>query len=457
MSFCTHGLNVKAKSGEVTIMVNASDPLIQLANLIDWTELKDLAMPDLKKTEKRLWWFGRKLKVRIHLGVMILQMLFKWTDRMTEGMIKTAPVYQIFCGLNIVLKWHCPDHTKIEKFRNRLSPETYKKIADYILKLAVKSGYANPCKLDVDSTVQEANISYPSDATLMKKLSLKCYKLLQYLLSKGIQLGKEVQIDIKRITKKSQEYFFLAKNVCQETKSKIFKEYHALVKKELYPFINALKDLPTQTLSNLQWNYRNAAWEIQEKGRRYLLDVAHFIRTLKIKSGKILSFRMEDVVCIAKGKLGKAYEFGRVFQLGRIAGNFLACYTCTSLRMNDKGSLIPVLEEHREIFGKNILESVTTDKGYYTKDNVDYVKKTTGNADGIQRPGNVKDQVKGLRKEELFNRRAGVEPLIGHAKQYGLGKSKMKSDNATLASGYRSVMGFNLHQIMRNVEGLPAA
>ena len=125
------------------------------------------------------------------------------------------------------------------------------------------------------------------------------------------------------------------------------------------------------------------------------MDVAYFIRTNSIKPGKLLSFKMEDVVCIAKGKLGKSYEFGRVFQLGRIMGNFLVCYTCTSLCMGDKESLIPVLQEHQEIFGKNILESVATDKGYYSKANADHVKKLTKSADGIQRPGNVKDQVKG--------------------------------------------------------------
>ena len=47
------------------------------------------------------------------------------------------------------------------------------------------------------------------------------------------------------------------------------------------------------------------------------------------------------------------------------------------------------------------------------------------------------------------SRRAGIEPLIQHAKSFGLGRSRMKSDATTLASGYRAVMGFNLHQLMR--------
>ena len=53
--------------------------------------------------------------------------------------------------------------------------------------------------------------------------------------------------------------------------------------------------------------------------------------------------------------------------------------------------------------------------------------------------------------EPLRRRRAGVEPLIQHAKSFGQGRSRMKSDETVLASGYRAVMGFNLHQLMRHL------
>jgi IS5 family transposase len=61
----------------------------------------------------------------------------------------------------------------------------------------------------------------------------------------------------------------------------------------------------------------------------------------------------------------------------------------------------------------------------------------------------VKDQPPEEIVHPLRNRRAGIEPLIGHAKAFGLGRSKMKSDQTTLASGYRAGMGFNLHQFLR--------
>jgi len=52
-----------------------------------------------------------------------------------------------------------PDHTKIETFRSRLTAETQRALANLISQHAVKLNYANPQELDIDSTIQEANIT----------------------------------------------------------------------------------------------------------------------------------------------------------------------------------------------------------------------------------------------------------------------------------------------------------
>lgn len=158
------------------------------------------------------------------------------------------------------------------------------------------------------------------------------------------------------------------------------------------------------------------------------------------------------MACIPKKKAGKPNEFGRVFQLGRIGGNFLIAFTSTSVRMEDKPSLIPVIEEHRNIFGADVLKEIGTDKGYYSDRNVRDTQDYSINSNGIQRPVNIQTQPSPEVIKSLRDRRAGIEPLIGHAKAYGLRKSKMKSDRATLASGYRSVLGFNLNQLIRHIE-----
>ncbi len=458
MSFAYDGLDAKIKSITISTNISAKDPLILLGNALNWAHLQRLVINDLKNTTKKGFWnLGRKLFIRPHLAVMTLQLILKATDRGIEEMIKQTPIYQAYCGHGIIPGWKCPDHTKIEEFRSRLSPETHKSIGDYVVKLAVKLGFACPSELDIDSTAQEANIAYPSDASLMKKLALKCQHVLDFLKEKKKSyLPKCLEIDIKKIIKKSREYFFLAKNIAIEKKREIFASYHSLVKSELRKFIQFAEKLTPQAKSRLPWNYQQALTQIKEYGRRYLLDVAHFVRTHTLKEGKILSFNMKDVVCITKGKPGKDREFGRVWQLGRIKGNFLIAYLSTSLRMNDKQSFEAILKEHEQHFGKEVLSTITADKGYYTHENIDLAKEYSGNSDGIQRPGNIKNYVAGPRTEELYNRRSGVEPLIGHAKKFGLGKSKMKSDTATKSGGYRSVLGFNLHQLQRNLSGVVA-
>ena len=49
------------------------------------------------------------------------------------------------------------------------------------------------------------------------------------------------------------------------------------------------------------------------------------------------------------------------------------------------------------------------------------------------------------------NRRAGIEPRIGHLKLRGLGKSRMKSDIGDLISGNRSALSYNLALLMRDM------
>ena len=112
--------------------------------------------------------------------------------------------------------------------------------------------------------------------------------------------------------------------------------------------------------------------------------------------------------------------------------------------MNDKKSFIPLMAEHAILFGNNTGLTVATDKGYWSKENRQELLRLNINSEGLQRPVTVQARLSGENidlQERLRNRRAGIEPLIGHTKKGGqMGKSRMKSDTATLAAGYGSVL-----------------
>jgi transposase, IS5 family len=73
MSICFAGLDTPCCVHPVTIDVSPAHPLIQLGQVIPWQALADMVLPDLQRsTAKGKWWLGRKLRLRIHLGAVLL-------------------------------------------------------------------------------------------------------------------------------------------------------------------------------------------------------------------------------------------------------------------------------------------------------------------------------------------------------------------------------------------------
>ena len=454
MAIDLSGRDASVRATAVRIFVAENHPLIKLAGALPWPSLIDLVVEDLKKTTKNgFWQRGRRIVVRIHLGAYLLQILYNLTDRQTEYGIKDNAAFQVFSGASIIGGWCGPDHTSICGFRRRISTETGRTLANLPARHAVDLGFADPSETDFDSTVQEANISYPSDVNLMTKIAGIGRKIGDYLSQKtGLFMPALTDIDMGAIKAKAREYLFTAKNKSIEIKRKIFRELHQLVKRQIRPIIDMCEKLSPKEVTKMPWNIRVAFEQIKFQARRYLLDVGYFVRTQTMKTGKILSFHAKDVTCIKKGKIGKDKEFGRVYQLGRIKGNFLFVLESTSLRMEDKHALIPLLAEHTALFGENTLKSVATDKGYFSGKNLLAITQHGVIENGLQRPGRCKVGLGPSSESQLklAHRRAGIEPLIGHAKHGGqLRKSRMKSDTATLAAGYGSILGLNLRQMIR--------
>ena len=460
MSLDKSGFTSKLKGSSLVIEVEEKHPLINLGNVLDWNSLYSIVEQDLKKRnslkEKIKWWLGRKWFLRIHLAVFFLQSLKPFTDRQMEEALGYNAAYQIFCGRGVVSQWPCPDHTKIADFRNRLSPDTQHQLVSEVLKIGKAQGFVDPSQMDIDSTVQEAHIAYPTDARLLSKLAEKGAKGAEALKHQGQEVFSHIRIDLKAIKAKAKTYFFLAKNKKIEETRKVFQELYQAVQSQMSLLLEKLQKAPSVG-EGLKWNIKQSLEPLKSEAIAYLQAVAYFVETHTMKEGKLLAFHAQAITCIGKGKVGKENECGRVFQLARLGGNFMMVMKSTSLREADKQSVKPFVQEHQETFGKGKLDSVGADQAYFTKKNVLYLRELVDQVH-LQQPINIKKDWSGLdeeTKEKLSNRRAGVEALIGHLKnKWGLRRSQMKSDQTTLASGYRSVLGFNLHQLTRHQQGV---
>jgi len=130
MSLDVDGFTNVINGGDVIIKIDFNHRLLKLARNLPWESMLQTILPDLKRTEQKHWWMGRPLRLRIHLGVYILQQMFDLSDRAAEQHLNDNAAFRLFCGYGLIKEWHVPDHTKIETFRSRLTAETQRKLAN---------------------------------------------------------------------------------------------------------------------------------------------------------------------------------------------------------------------------------------------------------------------------------------------------------------------------------------
>jgi transposase, IS5 family len=264
-------------------------------------------------------------------------------------------------------------------------------------------------------------------------------------------------VDVKAVKAKARAYLFRDRQDAAQAQTMLQALWHDALTQigHVRKYFDVLLDYDIQ---RMPWNIRQALDHVHEHCSNLFLHVASFLCRGVVVPDKALSLHAKAVSCFNKGKAGKGLQFGRAFQLGRISGNFLLVGACTSIRMEDKASVRPMIAEHQRLFGAGVLTSAGTDKGYYSGANRKYLRSVEGLKEFcLQQPG-LDPRTLSERDVEtharLVDRRAGIEPLIGHAKQGGqLGQSRMKTDDTTLAAGYTAIGGFNLRQLIRHLFG----
>lgn len=466
MGFCTSGIDQKLGNSKIVIYVKEDHPVVKLANTIDWQQLIEIVLPDLRNSTAKLkWWIGRKLCLRTHLGVYLLQQLLNATDRGIEQHIKFNAVYQMFCGKTIVKNWHCPDHTKIEEFRSRLSPATHCFLANEIARVAAKKRFANPAHIDIDSTIQEPDIQYPSISNMLIKISGMA-RAVQKLIVEKCDIStlddKLLHVDMKKIKGLARTYFFIKRK-----KSIKNKEKKDIAMKELWRTVSHTgwsllqhthRLLEPFIFESLNKHQQTLVTQFISKAPTYFSETFEHNFETAVKTSKIFSMHRNEVDIFNKQKENKTCEFGRQFQIGRIEGNFVFSTPNYSVRMPDAEALKPMIRTHLNTF-QQLIESAGADKGYYSKDNERFLLNLKVPEVALQKinrkyndpPDNP---LPPERLEQLVNRRSGIEGIIGHLKRrWQMGRSRMKSDRTTESSGYCAMLGFNLSQLIRNLNG----
>jgi IS5 family transposase len=401
-------------------IIDLKHPLVRLAGLVPWSDFDEAFGRFYKPT-------GRPAKsTRLMVGLHYLKHTFDLSDELTVERWVENPYWQYFCGFEFFQ--HAPpiDPSLMTRWRQRIGPEEMDRVLKATVEMALESGTTKPSSLErvtVDTTVQEKAIAHPTDSRLY-------LKALQTLVRQAKKAGLALRQSHTRLAKKAA--------------AKAGRYAHAKQYKRMRREVKRLK-------TYLGRVYRDVGRKIAGDGERQ----ARFARLLGLverllaqqpkDKNKLYSLHAPEVVCIAKGKAHKRYEFG--CKVGIAATNREGLFLAAKAFEDNPydGHTLQATIDQAEAMSGVAIQRAYVDKDYRGHD-------YQGQASVI-----LSGQRRGLTpqmKREL-KRRSAIEPMIGHAKNDGrLGRNYLLGHDGDRINALLAASGHNLRLILNKLRHL---
>jgi IS5 family transposase len=397
-------------------LLDNTHQLYRLADAIDWAEF-DTAFGKLYSPDQ-----GRPAKpTRLMVGLHYLKFTFNMSDEEVVARWVENPYWQYFCGCEYFEHELPIDPSLMTKWRNRIKSEGMEKLLEITIKTGLNTRVLKRRslrKVNVDTTVQEKAISYPTDAKLY-------HKMRERLVSDAKKFGVELRQSYTRKSKQSllmQSRYSHARQMKRARKEqKKLKTYLGRVTRDIERKVSGNKPLVSAFSDSLQ------------KARRLLEQT----RTSK---NKLYSVHAPEVECIAKGKVHKKYEFGcKVSVVSTSRDPFIVGIQAHHGNPFDGHTLKEAISQAEELANFKVSE-VYVDRGYKGH-----------NYDG---EGVVHIARRGLRKvkptlRKWLKRRSAIEPLIGHMKNDGrMNRNQLSGTEGDRMNALLCACGYNLRKLL---------
>jgi len=392
--------------------------LCLLANKIDWDfvegEFLGYYCPDN----------GRPgIPIRKIVGVLLLRRMFNLSDEDVVDKWKENPYWQYFCG-EVNFQHEGPfDPTELIKFRKRIG-ETG---AEKILKISID--LFDPKEIEekevlIDTTVQEKNITFPTDTKLQKKIIEKCRKIA---LTEGIKLRQSYARTLKQLMIDQR-----------------FRE-HPRRKKKARAAAKKIHTIAGRIVRDLERKLT------ERQLSKYLDELQIFNTILNQRTkdkNKIYSLHEPNVKCIAKGKESKKYEFGNKSSIvkTKVSGIIVGAIGFKG-NPYDGHTLTDQLEQVERLTGKRPKFAIV-DRGYRGRKHVEQTE--------IISPKKLPKSATAYQKRKIrqrFRARAGIEPVIGHIKHdHRMKRNYLSGDIGDNMNTILAAAGFNLLKMLKRLK-----
>lgn len=400
-------------------LLNPNHELVTLADLIDWHRFDavfaDCYCPDNGAPGKA---------IRLMVGLQYLKYTFNVSDETLVNRWVENPYWQYFCGYTHMQHKYPLHPTALVKWRKRVGSERLAELIRETISLAVREKHL-PMKdleqINVDTTVQEKNITYPTDTKLLYRCIVKLVAAARQrkiaLRQPYIRVGKVASIMASRYA-------------------------HAKQYKRMRRKIRFLR----VRVGRLIRDIRRKAVTIDDE-LATLLDRAQRIRNQKPKDkNKLYSLHEPDVRCISKGKAHKRYEFGQKVSVATTnKSNWFVASDLVEGNPYDGHTLAATMETVQANTGIAVTDAYV-DKGYRGHD---YTGQATVHVAGTSKRKLTRSERK-RRK-----RRSAVEPKIGHAKSdHRMNRCFLKGLAGDAINAIMAAAGANLRKLLNLLKKL---
>lgn len=398
--------------------LNPNNRLYQLAQRLPWSEIEN----DFEGYYSKM---GQPAKpVRLMIGLLMLKQLENLSDEAVVERWCENPYYQFFCGM-ATFQWNLPCHpTDLVYFRKRIGKEGAEKLLSYSLHIHPEKA-RRVDQVVFDTTVQEKNITYPTDAKLAVKVIKKCRTIAR---KEGVELRQSYQ----RVVKKhmlNQRFASHPKN-----------------RKKSGASLRSLKTIAGRLIRELHRKLKPGPLAYHQHD----LDLFEQVITQQRKDkNKIYSLHEPEVACIIKGKAHKKFEFGSKASIA-LTKNTNLILGVASFKGNphDSQTLEDTLQAVERTSSQRPKEGIC-DRGYRGKSTLGATKIS------IPRQKKHKNSYQKRKVRKKFQRRAAIEPIIGHVKQdFRLGRNYLKGFLGDEINLILAAMAFNMKSWIRQQKGV---
>jgi IS5 family transposase len=400
-------------------LLNSRHPLYRMAEAIDWASF-DEAFTPLFCLDNGRPGISTRMMVALHY--------LKYSENLSDEEVVEKwvqnPYWQYFCG-GEYFEHEFPIHpTSMTRWRKKVS----KSGAEKLLKETILTGFREKVfkkkdleHVNVDTTVQEKNITFPTDA----KLYYQGIRILnRYAKKHGVK------------TKQTYERVGKGHLIRQSRYA------HAGQMKRAGKEVKKLKTCLGRLYRELT---RKQTEEMKQDKRWKKISelIGRLLKQKKFDKDKIYSLHSPETECIAKGKAGKKYEFGnKVALVSSSQGNFILSAVSFQGNPYDGHTLQESLDKAEELTrGLGEIHQAFADGGY----------KGSGYEGGIE----IHIVKRGVRKirdpiKKWMSRRSAIEANIGHVKNDNrMGTNYLLGEDGNEMNAILSSAGFNLRKLLR--------